>query len=67
MTTIEIYRNKKREWCWRAKRKGRIVADGGESYKRRASMLKSLDALLCSIQCGEARIVEDGKEIKIEI
>jgi uncharacterized protein YegP (UPF0339 family) len=67
MTTIEIYRNKKREWCWRAKRKGRIVADGGESYKRRASMLKSLHALLCSIQNGACQILENGKEIQIDL
>ena len=63
MTTIEIYRNKKREWCWRAKRKGRIVADGGESYKRVASVYKALAGLFTSIQDNKVRMLQEGKEM----
>ena len=63
MTTIEIYRDRKREWRWRAKRKGRIVADGGESYKRMASVYKALYGLFASIQCGKVRIFQEGKEM----
>jgi len=41
---IEIYRDKKREWRWRMRASnGRIVADGSEGYKRRASLIKGLN------------------------
>lgn len=40
-TTIEIYKDRKREWRWRALRKGRIVADSGEGYEKRVSCLRS--------------------------
>jgi len=29
-------------WRWRAKNKGRIIAEGGEAYERRATMVKTL-------------------------
>jgi len=64
MTTIEIYRNKKREWCWRAKRKGRIVADSGESYKRIASALSALYGLFASIQANKVIVKQEGKVIE---
>lgn len=52
MTTFEIYKDRKKEWRWRAKRKGRIVADSGEGYNQRANCRKSLMALIRSIGCG---------------
>lgn len=42
---IEIYKDKKRKWRWRAVRKGRIVADGAQGYVRKANLLKSLESL----------------------
>lgn len=37
---FHIYRDKKREWRWRLKaRNGRIIADSGEGYKRRAAAI----------------------------
>lgn len=33
---IDVYRDKKGEWRWRmVARNGRIIADSGESYKRK--------------------------------
>ena len=49
-TTIEVYRDKHQEWRWRAWRKGRIVAEGGEGYKRRATMMRSLQNFIASLQ-----------------
>lgn len=40
--TIHIYPSGKREWRWRLISKGRIVAIGGESYKRKASIYRFL-------------------------
>jgi len=53
MTTFEIYRDKKREFRWRAVRKGRIVCESGESYKRLPTMRRSLTAFLASVQAGD--------------
>lgn len=34
---FELYRGKRREWRWRLRAlNGRIIADSGESYRRRA-------------------------------
>jgi uncharacterized protein len=36
--TLDIYRDSRREWRWRLKASnGRIVADSGEGYRRKAS------------------------------
>lgn len=39
--TVEVYRDSKREWRWRAWRKGRNVANSGEGYKRRSTAVMS--------------------------
>ena len=40
---IEIYVDKRDEWRWRLKAtNGRILADSGEGYKRKASLDKVL-------------------------
>jgi len=49
-TKIEIYQDKNREWRWRALRSGRIVAESGEAYKRRATMMRSLQNFIASLQ-----------------
>ena len=33
-------------WRWRAKSRGRIIAEGGESYERRPTMIKTLKNFL---------------------
>lgn len=47
-TEIKIYKAKD-GWRWRMIRSNRIVADSGESYKRKSSLRKSLNNLLVSI------------------
>jgi len=50
-TKIEIYQDKNREWRWRALRSGRIVADSaGDGYKRRSTMMRSLQNFIASLQ-----------------
>lgn len=40
---IEIYRDAAGEFRWRLKaRNGRVVADGGEGYKRKSALYKAL-------------------------
>lgn len=39
---IYFYRDKKKEWRWKAKhRNGNIIADSGEGYKRKGQAIKS--------------------------
>ena len=41
---LEIYRDAKREWRWRLRASnGRIVADGGEGYRRKSSLLGGIE------------------------
>lgn len=47
-TIIVVYKSKD-GFRWRMKRAGRIVAESGEAYKAKASMLKSLGNLIASI------------------
>ncbi len=51
MANLEIYKAKD-GWRWRLIRKGRIIAEGGQAYKRcpkRATLLKQLaDALIAA-------------------
>lgn len=43
---IVIYRDSKGEWRWKVQAwNGRILADSGESYKRKAGLLKGLRAV----------------------
>lgn len=36
-------------WRWRAKRAGRIVAESGEGYVKKAGCLRSMIRFICSI------------------
>ena len=48
MSHFEIFRSKK-EWRWRLRStNGKIVANSGESYKRRASCMKGIDVVICT-------------------
>ena len=44
-----IYKDKRGEFRWKAKRSGRVVAEGGEGYNRRAKLYKTLDKLIYSL------------------
>lgn len=49
-TIFQLYRAKNRQFAWRAKRSGRIVADGAETYTRHLSAMRSLQRFLRSIR-----------------
>lgn len=51
-TKFEIYQDKRGEWRWRARRVGRIVAEGGEGYRRKSSLMRSLRGFLWSVGDG---------------
>jgi uncharacterized protein YegP (UPF0339 family) len=48
-TIFSLYQDKKKEWRWRAERAGRIVADSGEGYKRRATCRRSMIRFIKSL------------------
>jgi len=55
---LEIYRDARREWRWRLKASnGRIMADSGEGYRRRASA-RHAAARVRTILVGDVPVVE---------
>ena len=57
---LEIYRDAKREWRWRLRASnGRIVADGGEGYRRKASMLRG-------IECARVMLSDDVSVVEVK-
>ena len=58
---LEIYRDAKREWRWRLRASnGRIVADSGEGYRRRASAVHAIKRVRAMLT-GDAPVVEVQK------
>ena len=58
---LEIYRDAKREWHWRLRAaNGRIVADSGEGYRRRASLLAGIECVRVLLS-GDVPVVEVQK------
>jgi len=46
MIKVEVYKDRKNEFRWRAIAKnGRILATGSEAYKRRADLVKAVNIL----------------------
>ena len=57
---LEIYRDAKREWRWRLRASnGRIVADSGEGYRRRASMRRG-------IECARVMLSSDVPVVEVQ-
>ena len=55
---LEIYRDARSEWRWRLRASnGRIVANSGEGYRRRASMLRGIECARVLLS-GDVPIVE---------
>jgi uncharacterized protein YegP (UPF0339 family) len=55
---LEIYRDGRSEWRWRLRAaNGRIVADSGEGYRRRATA-RCAAGRVCAILAGDALAVE---------
>ena len=57
---LEIYRDRRGEWRWRLRASnGRIVADSGEGYRRRASMLHG-------IECARVMLSDDVPVVEVQ-
>ena len=55
---LEIYRDGRSEWRWRLRAaNGRIVADSGEGYRRRASLLRGIECARVMLS-GDVSVVE---------
>ena len=55
---LQIYRDARREWRWRLRASnGRIVADSGEGYRRRAAVYEAVHRLK-TILAGDVPVVE---------
>ncbi len=55
---VEIYRDSRREWRWRMKASnGRILADSGEGYRRKASALQGARRVRELIAAGKIKEV----------
>ena len=55
---LEIYRDARGEWRWRLRASnGRILADSGEGYRRRASVRKAVECVR-SILADDVPVVE---------
>ena len=55
---LQIYRDGRREWRWRLRASnGRILADSGEGYRRRASVYEAVERVK-SILAGDVPVVE---------
>lgn len=47
MNKVHIYRDMRKEWRWKlVARNGKTVAESGEGYKRKPTMLKSMRKVL---------------------
>ena len=58
---LEIYRDGRGEWRWRLRASnGRIVADSGEGYQRRASALHAMQRVHTMLS-GDVPVVEVKK------
>jgi len=55
---LQIYRDARREWRWRLRASnGRIMADSGEGYRRRASIYEAVGRVK-SILTDDVPVVE---------
>jgi len=55
---LQVYRDGRREWRWRLRASnGRIMADSGEGYRRRASIYEAVRRVK-SILTGDVPVVE---------
>jgi len=56
---FEVYQDRKREWRWRLRAgNGRIVADSGESYRKRRAARLAADWVAIIAPYGKMKVVE---------
>ena len=56
---LEVYKDSKHEWRWRLiARNGRIVADSGEGYSRRAGAIRAAKALFSTVLMSWLEVAE---------
>lgn len=60
---IHIFKDSAGEFRWHAKRKGRIVAEGGEGYKTKQKLKKTLTNFFTSIQMNDYEISDTSTRI----
>lgn len=48
---LEVYKDRKKEWRWHIKRCGRIIAESGEGYKRKGTMMRVFHRMIENIYC----------------
>jgi len=60
MTKFTYKQHEDTNWYWHAKSKGRIKADGSEGYKRKGTLLRSLNRLIQDIR-EEKFTINEGK------
>lgn len=59
---VVIFKDKAKEWRWHIfANNGRMIANAGEGYKRKAGAIKGLRAL-AFIRTAHATICEEGKD-----
>ncbi len=54
-----IWKDKRGEFRWKARRSGRVVAEGGEGYNRKAKLEKTLGNFLASIGKLDYKVEEE--------
>lgn len=62
---VRMFRGENKEWYWHARHKSnhKIMADGGEGYKQRASCLHGINTIFPGgVVIFEQNITKDGKE-----
>lgn len=48
---LEVYKDRKKEWRWHIKRCGRIIAESGEGYKRKGTMMRVFNRMIEKFYC----------------
>jgi uncharacterized protein YegP (UPF0339 family) len=58
--TLTIYQDKANEFRWNMRRCGRIVAESGEGYRRKHSLLKTVHHLFGGARFRTDDLTQDG-------
>lgn len=62
---ITIYKDSKGEFRWRMTAKnGKVVAESGEGYKRKRTMMDTLNRMVSAILSGSSFVVVDSTKAK---
>lgn len=62
---VEVYQDHTQQWRWRMKRSGRVIADSGEGYTRKAKCEQTLTHLLATIAAGSIQITAGLRQVDV--